>query len=861
MKSTTPASATLTFTFASGGNIAAPVVVTQGATNLDFTDAGTGTCTTNGSSHNYATNDTCTVVVHFTPGFVGACYGAVEILDTSGNLLATGNLEGTGVGPLAVFALTTSGKYAAGRQTVLSSGVSSPNGVAVDASGDIFVTNAGDNTVEEMMAVNGSVPASPIIRTLGSGFVGPNGIAVDGSGNVFIADRGSDSVKEIVAAGGYTTVNILGSGFGGPNGVAVDANDNVFVADWVNDAVYEIVAAGGYTTVKSLGSRFDVPDHLAVDGNGNVFVADFFNSAVKEILAAGGYTTVNTLVSKLPSPPCGVAVDASGNVFVTGWESGVAEEIFAAGGYTTVQTLDGGFDLPSELTVDGNGNVIVTDTGRSRLVKLDYADPPSLTFATTVAGQTSGGSPQTVTVQNIGNQPLIFPIPATGNNPTISANFTLDSSGTDACPLIGSESGSAGTLAAGASCQLAISFTPASGNYGSTSGSLLLTDNMLKAAGPGYSVQTITLTGTGAGIPPFGTIGQIVDATTRSTTVAQGDDVLISGWAADPQDGAPVHGVTVLIDGSAVGQATLGILRQDVAAARNNLLYSRSGWSLVYPAATLSTGSHTVTAVVTDSQELSTTLLAKSFTVTASPVAGPPFGALGGAIDATTHSTTVAIADPLLVYGWAADVHDGAPVSSVTVLLDGAAAGNASLGIARPDVVANSGQSAYLHSGWTFTTYPAGLALGKRSVTAVATDSLGLSTTFGPKTITVAAAPVDGPPFGSLDKAEDSATGSATVSQSDGLLVSGWAADHHDGAPVSSVTILIDGAAAGNATLGLSRPDVAKAENNPSDLHSGWKFTSSASGLTLGTHTVTAVALDSLGLSTQLEIRVITVTP
>src|SRR6202040_2736993 len=95
--------------------------------------------------------------------------------------------------------------------------------------------------------------------TLGSGFSSPHGVSVDGSGNVFVADYGNNAVKEILAAGGYTTVNTLGSGFIQPGDVAVDGSGNVFVADTGNSAVKEIVAAGGYATVNTLGSGFNQP--------------------------------------------------------------------------------------------------------------------------------------------------------------------------------------------------------------------------------------------------------------------------------------------------------------------------------------------------------------------------------------------------------------------------------------------------------------------------------------------------------------------------------------------------------------------------------------------------------------------------
>ena len=163
------------------------------------------------------------------------------------------------------------------------------------------------------------------IVTLGSGFNSPAGVAVDGRGNVFVADADNNAVKEILAPG-YTTVNTLGGGFSRPIGVAVDGNGNVFVADYDNNAVKEILAPG-YTTVNTLGSGFNQPFGVAVDGSGNVFVADYGHNAVKEILAPG-YTTVNTLASGF-NHPTGVAVDGSGNVFVADAGNNAVKEILA----------------------------------------------------------------------------------------------------------------------------------------------------------------------------------------------------------------------------------------------------------------------------------------------------------------------------------------------------------------------------------------------------------------------------------------------------------------------------------------------------------------------------------------------------
>ena len=133
---------------------------------------------------------------------------------------------------------------------------------------------------------------------------------------------------------------------------------------------------------------------------------------------------------------------------------------------------------PVNIALDNAGNLFIADSGNNGVVEVQRSQPPTLSFAATSVGSISSDSPQTVEVESIGNAPLTFPVPSAGNNPAISANFTLNNGGTSACPLTTSTSSQAATLAAGAACQLSISFQPLTG--GSVSGSLTLTEISLK---------------------------------------------------------------------------------------------------------------------------------------------------------------------------------------------------------------------------------------------------------------------------------------------------------------------------------------------------------------------------------------------
>ena len=246
----------------------------------------------------------------------------------------------------------------------LASGFDGLFGIAVDGHGNVFVADSGDNAVKVILAVDGSIPASPQIVPIGSGFNVPEGLAIDGNGNVFVADAHNNAVKEILAAGGYTTVNTLGSGFSNPQGVAVDGNGNVFVSDTGNAAVKEIPAAGGDATIRTLGSGLVYPTGIGLDGGGNVFVADAGNGvgsgAVKEIVAAGGYVAVETLTGF--TAPVGIALDGSGNLFVSDVNIDSVTELLAGGGYAATRPVTAGLVGANGIAIDRNGNLFIADS-------------------------------------------------------------------------------------------------------------------------------------------------------------------------------------------------------------------------------------------------------------------------------------------------------------------------------------------------------------------------------------------------------------------------------------------------------------------------------------------------------------------
>ena len=476
-------SETLTFTFSAGGTIEEPAVLTQGAPGMDFTDAGTGTCTSNGTSYTYGANATCTVVVNFTPKYVGQRLGAVELLNSSGSVIVTSYVSGIGVGPQMTFSPPMVSSFG--------TNLNQPFGIAFDGRGNLFEADYGSGDIKEFTASSSYATNSNIA----TGINGAAGMAVDGAGNLFFSNYLGAKVYEAKLTGGiYAAPISIGTGFSGPFGTALDASGNVFVADRAG-AVYEITAAGGYTTTTPLGGSFSFsnPYGIALDISGNIYVANGGGELV-EILKSGAYATASVLatITGLRS----IAVDAGGNVYaaVRSSTAGGIYEILAADGSITSSSAaemlvgDNTFG-PEIVALDSSENVYYGTSSGADITELELAAAPAFSFAGAMVGAISGDSPKTLTITNSGTASLTFPLPLSGTNPSLSVGFTIGNTST--CPQLTISSFESGTLAAGSSCTDLISFAPVAA--GNISGSLITTDSNLNLT-PG--AQSVMLAGT-----------------------------------------------------------------------------------------------------------------------------------------------------------------------------------------------------------------------------------------------------------------------------------------------------------------------------------------------------------------------------
>lgn len=416
----------LPFMVSAGTTVGSIGVLTTGSAGRDFAQAAGTTCT----AMTYEAPTNCMLNVDFKPMTPGLRMGAVIFYSgahNTGTVLASVPVFGIGTGPQLVFG-------PGGMETDVGSNLISPEGVAVDAGGNVYVT---DVALQEVFRVT----THGVQTTVGSGLEVPEGVAVDGAGNVFITDSQVPAVFKVTPRHVQTQI---GSGFSYPSGVAVDGAGNVYVSDPFVDAVFKITPVGTQTMV---GSGYNTPAGVAVDATGNVYVADTFAATVFKITPGGTQTMIGSnLIS-----PAGVTVDAAGDVYITDSATDSVDQVSPDGIQTTVvQRLD----VPNGVALDGSGNLYIANTFSSQVLKVDRADPPSLTFAATKINHTSSDSPKTVQIENIGNAALNF------FSLTFPSDFPQDAA--DTCT-------SSTSLAAGGNCALSIDFSPVTSLGGKSS--------------------------------------------------------------------------------------------------------------------------------------------------------------------------------------------------------------------------------------------------------------------------------------------------------------------------------------------------------------------------------------------------------
>lgn len=328
-----------------------------------------------------------------------------------------------------------------------------PEGVAVDSAGNLYIADTGNFEVQRVSASTGVISTFAGQATWDSGNSGdggpataatmewPNALAVDAAGNVYITDGHANQLREVAAAGGtqwgqsmtagdiYTVAGAVAgtaghTGDGGPagaswlstpEGVSADPAGNLYIADGANNRIQEIagpahlqwgtqMTAGDIYTIAgsatgSAGNSGDggpataatlnSPEMMSLDSVGDLYIADGVNNRIREISAASG-------------TQWGQSMTAAHIYNVAGVPAGTQGET-GDGGPATSATLD----FPTGLATDPAGDLFITDNGGYELREVTATTTSTLFGMYPQAGAVTvnqpGGSQVSFTPQSGGS--------------------------------------------------------------------------------------------------------------------------------------------------------------------------------------------------------------------------------------------------------------------------------------------------------------------------------------------------------------------------------------------------------------------------------------------------------------------------
>ncbi len=682
--SPTPGTSPISIGVSSGTDITGVAVVTEGFPNLDFTLAGK-TC-----SGTYSSPSSCTVTVNFSPKAPGLRLGAVEIFGSGNVLLNTAYVSGVGMGAEAALEPGT-------LSTLLSSGLSSPSDLTADVDGNLYISSSGNNRIVKL-AQGGSAAAlfagggsicSGSSDSVGDGcpatestLNSPQGIALDGAGNLYIADQGDDILREVSSVTGIITkvAGTIGnkgdSGDGGPataatfeepDAVTVDGSGNLYVADAGACVVREITAADGeintiagtgacgYTAPSGMAVNMEIgtPSALALDSSGNLYIADTGNYVVWKLTLSSGALSVTAgtpgqggsssgdsgdggaATSATFAQPAGIAVDAAGDLYVLDNNATATRLRMVSASTGIISTIAGGGSqsgsgVPATqaaltpgggVALDAAGDLYLTATGAGSVEEIT-STAATMPFPTpTPVGSTdTTDGVESVTLTDIGNQDLTAVAP--GIAATDSTDFVQQTGASSACTASFS-------LGFGFGCALSYEFAPQT--PGSSTSTVTLTDNSYQAALNSLpsTPQSLLLSGSSG-----------TDATATTVSPAQAvfstgeQPVTLSATVTDTTNSSTTVGAGTVTFTVSSGTTQIGTAVGNVAVSNGT-----ASASYTIPAGTAA-GDYTVTAVYSGTTNFSaSTSTTGTLTISPAPgtlaITGPSSGIYGGSATVT----------------------------------------------------------------------------------------------------------------------------------------------------------------------------------------------------------------------------------
>ena len=350
-----------------------------------------------------------------------------------------------GYGNIRTIAGVALSGYSGDNGPAASAQVDAPEGIAIDANGNVYISDSRNNRIRKINAATGII--TTFAGNGASGFSGdggpataasignPQGIALDPTGNLYIADLYNSRIRKVTAATGLiSTVGVIGS----PARIAVAPNGDLILTTYNSPYVNRLnPVTGDVTTVAGNGSlgfsgdggpalnaQLNNPQGVTVDPAGNIYVGDLYNYRIRKITPAGTISTIaGTGIEGLAgdngpataarfSGVGGLSIGPDGNLYIADRVNQRVRRInLSTGIITTLAGAspsgigdirgDGGpataawLQSPTDLAFDPAGNLYTSETA---IRYIDFTSPVlAITPASPTVPPTAGAGAITVT--------------------------------------------------------------------------------------------------------------------------------------------------------------------------------------------------------------------------------------------------------------------------------------------------------------------------------------------------------------------------------------------------------------------------------------------------------------------------------